>query len=69
LFVGKDGKIEFFHQADVLGEMTFVALGDLDADGSDEILYEDNYHEGWAIELVYWSRAKPKVRVLSGDGV
>lgn len=69
LFVGNDGKIEFFHQADVLGEMKFVALGDLDGDATDEIVYEDNYHEGWAIELVHWPKSKPKVRVLSGDGV
>ena len=69
LFVGKDGKIEFLHQADVLGEMTFVATGDLDADDIDEILYEDQYHEGWSIELVHWSKSKPKVRILSSDGL
>jgi hypothetical protein len=69
LFVGKDGKLEFFRQADVLGEMTFVALGDLDGDATDEILFEDAYHEGWYVELVHWAKSKPKVRVLTGDGV
>lgn len=69
LFVKADGTVEFFCQADVLGEITFRALADLDADGHDEILFEDAYHEGWYIELVHWSRGKPKTRVLTGDGL
>jgi hypothetical protein len=69
LFVRTGGKIEFFRQADVLGEMTFVALGDLDGDARDEVLYEDAYHEGWYVVLVHWTGTKPKVRVLTGDGL
>lgn len=69
LFVKADGRVEFFRQADVLGEITFRALADLDADGHDEILFEDAYHEGWYIEMVHWPRGKPKTRVLTGDGL
>jgi hypothetical protein len=69
LFVRDDGTIEFFRQADVLGEMKLDGLVDLDADGLDEIFYEDAYHEGWYALLLHWKGTKPAVRVLTGDGL
>jgi hypothetical protein len=69
LFLHADGKAEFFRQAGVLGEMTLVGLADLDGDALDEVVYEDAYHEGSFVELLYWRGEVPERRVLTGDGL
>ncbi|MDC0716236.1 hypothetical protein [Nannocystis bainbridge] len=69
LFTRTDGAVEFFAVADVLGAATFFALVDIDGDGLDEVLYEDQYHEGWYLQMIHWNGGKPESRTLMGDGV
>lgn len=69
VFIHADGSVEFFRQADVLGQMTLVGLVDLDGDGTDEVVFEDRYHEGWYVYLLHWRAGKPKLRGLAGDGL
>lgn len=69
LLARPDGAIEFVSAAGVWGEVTFHALVDLDGDGLDEVIYEDQYHEGWYLEMLHWKDGKPESRTLMGDGV
>ena len=69
LMARPDGAIEFVVAAGVWGEVTFHALVDIDGDGFDEVIYEDQYHEGWYLEMIYWRDGKPESRTLMGDGV
>jgi hypothetical protein len=69
LFARPDGAVEHFATASVWGSATFFALVDIDGDGVDEVLWEDQYHEGWYLELIYWKDGKPEHRTLMGDGV
>lgn len=69
LFARPGGAVEHFAVASVWGRATFYALVDIDGDGLDEVLWEDQYHEGWYLELIYWKDGKPEQRTLMGDGV
>lgn len=69
LFAHGDGTIERFKASDAVGEMRAWAIVDLDGDGVDEIVYEDEYHEGWYLDLVHWKNEQPKTRTLTGDGI
>ncbi|HWB76306.1 MAG TPA: hypothetical protein VG755_15150 [Nannocystaceae bacterium] len=69
LFARADGTIERVKASDAIGEMRAWAIVDLDGDGLDEIVYEDEYHEGWYLDLLYWQHEQPKTRTLTGDGI
>jgi len=69
LFARADGTIERTKASDAIGEMRAWAIVDLDGDGVDEIVYEDEYHEGWYLDMLYWNGDRPKTRTLTGDGV
>lgn len=69
LFARPDGAVEFFATAGAWGEATFHGIVDIDGDGFDEVIYEDQYHEGWYLEMIHWKDGKPKSRTLMGDGV
>ena len=69
LFARGDGTIERVKASDAIGEMRAWAIVDLDGDGVDEIVYEDEYHEGWYLDLLYWKGERPKTRTLTGDGI
>ncbi|MBC8073334.1 MAG: hypothetical protein IAG13_33750, partial [Deltaproteobacteria bacterium] len=69
LFAKQDGSVELVAISGVWGELEMFAMVDLDGDGIDELVYEDAYHEGWYLQLLYWKKGAPKIRTLTGDGV
>jgi hypothetical protein len=64
-----DGSVEFVHLAGVWGSVSLLGLLDVDGDGVDEVFFEDEYHEGWSLEMIQWQDEKPRRRTLSGDGL
>jgi hypothetical protein len=69
LFLADDGTLHHHAVPDVEGGQLWPhAILDIDGNGVDEIVYEDEYEEG-AYELLLWFDGEtPKRRVLTGDG-
>lgn len=44
------------------------SLGDVDADGLDDVVFESAYYEGRYKHLLRWSDAGPRVTTIAGDG-
>jgi hypothetical protein len=44
------------------------SLGDIDADGLDDVVFESAYYEGRYKHLLRWSDAGPGVTTIAGDG-
>ena len=68
VFTYPDGRAEHFAVAGVMGVVELLGVVDLDGDGTDEVAYDDSYHEGWYIELLHWTDGRPVHRTLTGDG-
>jgi len=68
VFTYPDGRAEHFAVAGVMGVVELLGVVDLDGDGTDEVAYDDSYHEGWYVELLHWTDGRPVHRTLTGDG-
>jgi hypothetical protein len=64
-----DGSVTLFELAGVWGTVELLGLLDVDGDGVDEVFYEDEYHEGWSLEMIQWEGGEPKRRTVTGDGL
>lgn len=69
VFTYPDGRAEYFDVAGVMGVVELLGIVDLNGDGTDEVAYDDSYHEGWYVELLHWTDGRPVRHTLTGDGL
>ena len=70
LYAGEAGKIELLHLGYWGGDIRPFAVGDLDADGLDDLVIEqDSMDDSHTLDLVHWSGGRPKLSMLTGTGL
>lgn len=70
LYAGEAGKIELLHLGYWGGDIRPFAVGDLDADGLDDLVIEqDSMDDSHTLDLVHWSGDRPKLSMLTGTGL
>jgi hypothetical protein len=70
LYAGEAGKIELLHLGYWDGDIRPFAVGDLDADGLDDLVIEqDSMDDSHTLDLVHWSGGRPKLSMLTGTGL
>ncbi|MCA9707889.1 MAG: hypothetical protein KDK70_18700, partial [Myxococcales bacterium] len=68
-FLEADGRATVQATPTLPGTVEYLALLDVDGDGLDEVFYEDDYHEGWSVEMIQWDGSTPRPRTVTGDGL
>lgn len=70
LFAGAAGTIERLHLGDSVVDIRAFAVGDLDADGFDDLVIEqDGIDDTHTLDLVHWSGGRAESRMLTGTGL